>query len=124
MNTKPHWISICLAIGLLTTSAGVQAGWWEETKAAAASAWESTKETTSEIAGSAWEKTKEVSSEVKEGAVETWEDATTSDTSSNSLSDVKKLADKETYAKAWEDIKHSAQNPADAEVDEHGVLKE
>lgn len=130
-----------LALALLGFSA--QAGLWEDTKNAASSAWESTKEVSSdawdktkEVSADTWDKTKEVSSDawdatkeagrdVKEGAKETWNDATapTKEEDSGSLSDVSKLAEKETYVKAWEGIKESAANPSAPDVDENGIPK-
>jgi len=75
-----------------------------------------------------WEKTKETSHDIKEGAVKKWHEVTSdnpkeSADNSGSLSDVKKLGDKETYIKAWEGIKESAKNPGKPNVDENGVPK-
>jgi len=108
----------------VTVSSSVYAGLWEDTKDAASSAWETTKEVTSDAASSVWEATKETSSDLKDGAVEKWNEATASESDSDSLSDIKKLGDKETYVKAWEGIKESAKNPEAPDVDENGIPKQ
>ena len=94
------------------------------TSQAHASLWDDTKAT----ASSAWQKTKETSQDIKEGAVQKWHEATAdkpkeSGDDSGSLSDIKKLGDKETYVKAWEGIKESAKNPNKPDVDENGIPK-
>lgn len=108
----------------VTVSSSAYAGLWEDTKEAASSAWETTKEVTSDAASSAWEATKETSSDLKDGAVEKWNEATASESDSGSLSDIKKLGDKETYVKAWEGVKESAKNPEAPDVDENGIPKQ
>ena len=109
-----------LSVSILSFSA--HAGLWEDSKEAASSAWKKTKEVSNE----AWEKTKETGQDIKDGAKQTWDEATESDDkehSDNSLSDVKKLGDKETYVNAWEGVKESASNPNEPNTDEHGIPK-
>jgi len=121
-----QWLAVCV----LAISSSVQAGWWEETKEAtadmASSAWQTTKEVSSDAASSAWEATKETSSDLKDKAVESWDEVTSSssDEESGKLSDITKLAEKETYVKAWEGIKESARNPDEPDVDAVGLPKE
>ena len=99
----------------VTLSGQAYAGLWDDTK---------------DLASSAWESTKETSVELKEGAVKKWDEVTTESAQNNnhddsgSMSDVKKLADKETYVKAWKSIKESAKNPSEPNMDEHGVPKQ
>ncbi|WP_040724754.1 hypothetical protein [Thiomicrorhabdus sp. Kp2] len=104
---------ITLSVALSTQA---NAGLWDDTK---------------ELASSAWESTKETSNELKDSAVKKWDEVTSESSSNNanddesgSLSDIKKLADKETYVKAWEGIKESAKNPDEPNVDEYGVPKQ
>ncbi|MDX1352537.1 MAG: hypothetical protein R3254_05950 [Thiomicrorhabdus sp.] len=94
------------------------AGLWDDTK---------------EMASEAWQSTKETSVELKEGAVEKWHEVTSraqrsdgddSENETGSLSDIKKLADKETYVQAWQDIKNSASNPQSSNDDEFGIPKQ
>lgn len=104
-----------LILTLVATASSANAGLWEDSKALAADAWESTKE---------------ASVELKDGALEKWDevkkDMNSSDSSEESgqLSDITKLGEKETYVKAWEGIKESAKNPSAPNVDENGVPKE
>lgn len=104
-----------LLLALFFSATSVQADWWQDTK---------------DFAGAAWQDTKETSIELKDKAVEAWNkenpqnDEQDDERSSGQLSDIKKLADKETYVKAWEDIKESAKNPEDAVVDENGIPTE
>ena len=98
---------------LLILTSQAQAGLWDDTKEAAANA---------------WQKTKETSSDIKDGAVKKWNEATddkpdNSSDDSGSLSDIKKLGDKQTYVKAWEGVKESAKNPNKPDVDENGIPK-
>lgn len=88
-------LSLALAFSMQVTSA--QAGFWDEVKADAAEAWESTKETASAI-----------SDDVVEGSKQGMEEA-------------KKLGEKDTYTSTWEEIKHAFKNPEKAETDESGI---
>ncbi|WP_373020209.1 hypothetical protein [Thiomicrorhabdus sp.] len=82
---------------LAQTATVAQAGVWENIKADAAEAWQSTKETASSMAG-----------DISESSKEGYENA-------------KKLGDKETYSNAWADIKNSVKNPSSETVDEAGI---
>jgi len=130
-------LAVVLAVSSMSFS--VQAGWlddaWSETKSMASSLWDDTKEASGEVwqdtknaSSEAWEDTKEVSAgawkETKKASSEVVDSMTSSQSDENSLSDIKKLGDKETYVKAWEGIKESARNPGAPNVDENGVPKE
>lgn len=96
---------------------------WESGKEKSSDAWQATKETTADTASSAWEATKETGNDLKDGAAKKWQEAT-SDTpkeETGSISDIKKLGDKETYVEAWKGIKESAKNPTPPELDSHGI---
>lgn len=132
------------AFSLVALSFSAQANLWEESKNAASSAWENTKEATSEawdktkeVSAETWDKTKEASGEVwkstketgvelKNEAKEKWDAAIESENKeeSSGFGDIAKLADKETYVKAWQGIKESAANPASPNTDENGIPKD
>lgn len=122
MRLQKHaFLSIVLGVSFVA-SATAHAGLWDDTKEAASSAWESTKEVTKDTASDIWGATKETSRDIKDGTVEKWDEITTSeDEKSSSLSDLKKLGEKETYVKAWEGVKESVKNPSEASEDEHGI---
>lgn len=101
-------LSVCLA-------PSAQADWWDKTKEVASDAWSATKEG----AADAWDATKDAASDGSQSVKQEWNREDNPDEAQ--LSDVKKLADKETYVKAWEGIKQSAQNPEEPSSDEHGI---
>jgi DNA-binding PucR family transcriptional regulator len=119
---------LAVVLALSSASCSAQAGWleetWSETKSMASSLWDDTKEASAD----AWQDTKEVSSEAwedtKKASANALDKVTPESSDENSLSDIKKLADKETYVKAWEGIKESAKNPSEPNADENGIPKE
>lgn len=92
-------LPLVLALALSAHVVPAQAGFWDDVKADAGKAWESTKETASAI-----------SDDVVDGSKQGMEDA-------------KKLGEKETYTSTWEDIKHAFKNPEKSETDENGLPK-
>ncbi|NPA71702.1 MAG: hypothetical protein GXO35_02610 [Gammaproteobacteria bacterium] len=116
MNTRLTGLRrLACVILLASVSVTAQADWlgdsWGEAKSLGSSLWEDTKS----VSGEVWEDTKAVSASswasVKEEA----------GSGENSMSDIAKLADKETYVNAWEGIKESATHPSAAEVDSAGI---
>ncbi|WP_319379844.1 hypothetical protein [Thiomicrorhabdus sp.] len=85
---------------LLCVSFGVQADWWQSTKDSAGEAWDGTKKYSAE----AWKSTKETVSE--------WSDDASK---SDAVKEVKKLGEKETYVKAWEEAKKTSDNVLEKE---------
>lgn len=92
------------AVLISSVSLNTQAGWWSD-------AWDDTKETATSVWGSVTGGAKEVKEEVKESSEEP-------------IEDLKKLGDKETYTETWKDIKESAKNPEEPNVDENGIPKQ
>lgn len=92
------------AILISSVSLNAQAGWWSD-------AWHDTKEAASSVWSSVTDGAKEVKEEVKESSEEP-------------IEDIKKLGDKETYTEAWKDVKESAKNPSEPNVDENGIPKQ
>lgn len=103
IKTKQKVLSATMGILLSSVSLTASAGWfedtWSDTKAFAASAWES----------------------VSDKTVELKDDVVESSSDSEVVEDVKKLGDKETYRNAWEGVKESAKNPSETHVDENGL---
>lgn len=106
---------VLLVLSLVALTNSAQAGLWEDSKALAADAWQSTKQASVDLKDSAVEKWDEVKKEMS---------SSDSEEESGQFSDIKKLGDKETYVKAWEGIKESAMNPSEPNVDENGIPKQ
>ncbi|WP_319557667.1 hypothetical protein [Thiomicrorhabdus sp.] len=91
---------IITALVLLSVTSTAQAGWWDSTKEGASEAWEATKDASSR----AWQSTKETVSEWRDEAAD-----------SNAAKEVKKLGEKETYVKAWDEAKKASDNVLEKE---------
>ena len=122
MKKNRHYLLKTWVFSVSIFSFSAHAGLWEDSKQAATSAWEKTKEVSTE----AWEYSKETGKQIKDGAKESWDDVSaggSKENSDGSLSDLKKLGEKETYVNAWEGIKESAREPGKPNTDEHGIPK-
>ncbi|BCN93556.1 hypothetical protein THMIRHAM_13410 [Thiomicrorhabdus immobilis] len=105
---------ILLAFSFMAVASSAYAGLWDDSKQVAADAWQKVKETSVDLKDSAVDKWHEVKEEMNSSG---------SSEETGSFSDIKKLGDKETYVKAWQEIKESAKNPSEPNVDENGVPK-